>query len=62
MFKSQIIDKLIEPAKHFIENSFSRKCNTLLDVDWVKLGVTRVINQDRSGRALLENILTKRGS
>lgn len=61
MFKSQIIDKLIEPTKHFIENSFSRKCNTLLDEDWIKLGVTRVINQDKSGRALLENILTNSG-
>lgn len=58
MNTNQITEKFLQPTLcHINENPYSRKCNEISDEDWVKLGITRIIQNQKSGRAVLDDLL-----
>jgi len=55
---TEVFSKFMSPliALHS-ENPYSRICEKIPDVKWLKLGVMRALSEDRSGRGFLQNLL-----
>lgn len=55
--ESTPLDRLLSPITSLLnDNPYYRKCESLTDNDWVKLGIRRVIGESNSGRSFLQMI------
>ncbi len=51
--------EFLKPIEEFIENNpNSRKCESLPDMDWIKMGIKRVLGENNSGRKFLQGLAT----
>ncbi len=52
-----VFGKWIEPLTGLVKQShYKRKCNTLTDQNWIETGLLRILSQEPSGRAFLQNL------
>ena len=52
---SEVFDRFLEPISGLMkENDLARKCKTITDWDWIKMGLLRVFSAESSGRSFLE--------
>jgi hypothetical protein len=52
-----VFEKLTQPIIRLVDNcNHKRKCNTLTDHEWIETGVLRMLSQEPSGRAFLQNL------
>jgi hypothetical protein len=55
--ESTTLYKLLSPIMPLLRsNPYTRKCESLTDYDWVKMGIRRVIGESNSGRSFLQMI------
>jgi hypothetical protein len=55
---SSVFKKFVLPALELLDgNTYFRKCLTLPDAFWIQIGLLRVISNEVSGRAFLQNLL-----
>ena len=51
-------DRFFHPVQGLLQECrHSRKCPTLSDIDWIKLGVSRVVDAPASGRGFLQSLI-----
>ena len=52
---SEVFEKFMEPILEVLKkNSCARKCKTITDLDWIKMGLLRIFSNETSGRGFLE--------
>jgi hypothetical protein len=52
-----VFEKLTQPIIGLVDKcNHKRKCNTLTDHEWIETGVLRMLSQEPSGRAFLQNL------
>jgi hypothetical protein len=55
--ESSTFDELLKPVNDWIENNtYSRKCTSLPDKQWIGLGIKRVLGENNSGRSFLQRL------
>ena len=52
-----VFGKLIQPLLSLVDQcNYKRKCKTLTDPEWIKIGLLRILSQEPSGRAFLQKL------
>jgi hypothetical protein len=55
--ESTTLDRLLSPINLLLDNNpYARKCESLTDHNWTKMGIRRVLGESNSGRSFLQMI------